>query len=127
MPREMTATRQPDNWYIGTGRTAKPVPAVNPYAVIALAAALLGLFPVAIVFGLIAFSYPGGRRPATAALLLGLLEVGAVVAVVMAGGTLIDRFTTETSGTASTSSVVVPPIVLTPAPTAIPKPPVPHR
>ncbi|MBF6347770.1 hypothetical protein IU448_01920 [Nocardia flavorosea] len=55
-------------------------PAVNPYAVIALVAALVLLFPVAIVFGLIAFTRPRGRFMAFAAFLLGALEAVLLVA-----------------------------------------------
>lgn len=40
------------------GKTVDPV---NPYAVIALVASLLGLIPVAIVFGILAFWRPAGR------------------------------------------------------------------
>ena len=64
-------------------------PIVNPYAIVALVAALLGLFPVAIVFGLIAFSHPRGRVMAMSALMLGLAEVLILaVALVLSGITL---------------------------------------
>lgn len=56
-------------------------PPVNPYAVIALVAALLVVFPVAIVFGFIAFSRRGGRIIAFWALLLGIMEVGTLLAL----------------------------------------------
>lgn len=62
-------------------RTERPV--VNPYAVIALVAALLLLFPVALVFGLIAFAHPRGRLMAVAALLLGAAEVALLAALVI--------------------------------------------
>ncbi|RZL83048.1 MAG: DUF4190 domain-containing protein [Rhodococcus sp. (in: high G+C Gram-positive bacteria)] len=55
---------------------------INPYAVIALVAALLGLFPVAIVFGILAFGRATGRGIATAALVIGVIEalvIGGVV------------------------------------------------
>ncbi|MGI5218619.1 hypothetical protein [Nocardia sp. CA-290969] len=58
-------------------------PVVNPYAVVALVAALVLLFPVAIVFGLIAFSHPRGRFMAFTAFLLGALEAAALVAFVV--------------------------------------------
>jgi hypothetical protein len=57
---------------------------VNPYAVVALVAGLLGLFPVAIVFGMLAFTHRGGRGLAVSALVLGALEiVGLVTAVLL--------------------------------------------
>lgn len=62
-------------------RTERPV--VNPYAVIALVAALLLLFPVAIVFGFIAFAHPRGRLMAVTALLLGAAEVALLAAFVI--------------------------------------------
>jgi hypothetical protein len=102
-----------------------PAPAVvNPYAVIALVAALLGLFPVAIVFGLIAFSHPGGRGKAVFALLLGLLEVAAIAGVVLTGHRAIDKIdsvlrsarTTTESATVTTTAVV--PSAPVPAPAA---------
>lgn len=66
-------------------------PIVNPYAIVALVAALLGLFPVAIVFGFIAFSHPRGKTMAVSALLLGVLEaVGIAGYVVLSGGNLPD-------------------------------------
>lgn len=55
-------------------------PVVNPYAVVALVAALVLLFPVAIVFGLIAFTHPRGRFMAFAAFVLGVLEAVLLVA-----------------------------------------------
>lgn len=70
-----------------TGRLRVEVPPiVNPYAIVALVAALLGLFPVAVVFGLISFSHPRGRMMAMSALLLGLAEAVAVAAVVLVLG-----------------------------------------
>ncbi|MFC9894900.1 hypothetical protein ACFVMC_14535 [Nocardia sp. NPDC127579] len=74
-------------------------PIVNPYAIVALVAALLALFPVAIVFGLIAYSHPKGKSMATLALVLGVAEAGAVAALVlMSGNTLQDLVNkTETS------------------------------
>ena len=58
-------------------------PVVNPYAVVALVAALVLLFPVALVFGLVAFTYPRGRFMAFAAFLLGALEAALLVAFVV--------------------------------------------
>ncbi|MGW1737438.1 hypothetical protein ACWCPQ_01360 [Nocardia sp. NPDC001965] len=58
-------------------------PVVNPYAIVALVAALILIFPVAIVFGLIAFGHPRGRFMACTALLLGLLEVALLVVLVL--------------------------------------------
>jgi hypothetical protein len=56
---------------------------INPYAVVALVAALLGVFPVAIVFGLLAFSHRGGRGLAVSALVLGVLEIVALIGVLV--------------------------------------------
>ncbi|WP_459546207.1 hypothetical protein [Nocardia sp. X0981] len=64
-------------------RTERERPIVNPYAVIALVAALLLLFPVALVFGFIAFAHPRGRLMAVAALLLGAAEVTLLAAFVI--------------------------------------------
>ncbi|WP_328394898.1 DUF4190 domain-containing protein [Nocardia sp. NBC_00416] len=58
-------------------------PVVNPYSIVALVAALILLFPVAIVFGLIAFGHPRGRFMAFAALVLGVLEVALLAAFVL--------------------------------------------
>ncbi|GGK98368.1 hypothetical protein [Nocardia jinanensis] len=58
-------------------------PVVNPYAIVALVAALILIFPVAIVFGLIAFGHPRGRFMACTALLLGVLEVALLAALVL--------------------------------------------
>lgn len=69
----------------------EPRPIVNPYAVVALVAALLLLFPVALVFGLIAFSHPKGRVMALFALLLGLAEAAAVVALVVLPGDVVSE------------------------------------
>ena len=70
-----------------TGRLRVEVPPiVNPYAIVALVAALLGLFPVAVVFGLISFSHPRGRMMGMSALLLGLVEAVVATAVVLALG-----------------------------------------
>ncbi|MGF6886018.1 uncharacterized membrane protein HdeD (DUF308 family) [Nocardia sp. GAS34] len=55
---------------------------LNPYATIALVSGLLGLFWVAIIYGLLAFRRPGGRGQARAGLICGLLElVGVAVAL----------------------------------------------
>lgn len=65
----------------------KTVDPINPYAVIALVAALLGLFPVAIVFGILAFWRPAGRGLAIAGLALGAIEAIAVATIVYGFGT----------------------------------------
>ncbi|MET7772157.1 hypothetical protein [Nocardia sp. NPDC005366] len=66
------------------GRDFRPI--VNPYAVVALVAALLALFPIAIIFGLIAFSHPKGKGMASLALLLGAAEVAAIAGFIVLGG-----------------------------------------
>lgn len=68
----------PDDSPFDTGR-----PVVNPYAVVALVAALVLLFPIALVFGLIAFTHPRGRLMAFAAFLLGAVEAALLVAFVV--------------------------------------------
>ncbi|WP_280401640.1 hypothetical protein [Nocardia carnea] len=75
-------TEPEDNDYAEEPLYEPARPVVNPYAVVALVAALVLLFPVAIVFGLIAFTHPRGRFMAFTAFLLGVLEVAAVVAFV---------------------------------------------
>lgn len=65
----------------GQGGRRADQPRVNPYAMVALAAALVLLFPIAIVFGLLSFGHPRGRGMALFALLLGIAEVAAVAAV----------------------------------------------
>ncbi|WP_156370913.1 hypothetical protein [Nocardia arizonensis] len=94
------------------------LPIVNPYAIVALVAALLLLFPVALVFGLIAFGYPKGRGMATFALLLGAVEAAAVVAfIVLNGSSLTDSLPrTDQSVAAQT----VAPATAAPATTAAP-------
>lgn len=59
---------------------------INPYAVISLVSGLLGLFPVAIVFGILAFWRPAGRRLAIGGLAVGLLELAAVLVVILGIG-----------------------------------------
>lgn len=66
------------------GNTIDPI---NPYAVIALVAALLGLFPVAIVFGILAFRRPAGRGLAIAGLVIGAIEALVVATAVYGFGT----------------------------------------
>ncbi|OZE88842.1 hypothetical protein CH298_16590 [Rhodococcoides fascians] len=69
----------------GDNRATEPV---NPYAVISLVAALLGLFPVAIVFGILAFWRPAGRGIAVAGLAIGVIELLVVATVVYGFGSL---------------------------------------
>lgn len=73
----------------GGDRDRRPV--VNPYAIVALAAALLLMFPVAVVFGLLAFGHPRGKLMATTAVLLGVVEVAAVVALIVLPGAPISE------------------------------------
>ncbi|MBF6435005.1 hypothetical protein [Nocardia cyriacigeorgica] len=77
---------------------------VNPYAVIALVAALLLLIPVAIVFGLIAFSHPRGRVMALFALLLGLAEAAVIAALLVLPGDLLSDVVSRTEDLASTQT-----------------------
>ncbi|WP_278262171.1 hypothetical protein [Nocardia sp. AG03] len=68
----------------GHGGRQADLPRVNPYAMVALAAALVLLFPIAIVFGLLSFGHPRGRGIAVLALLLGTAEVAAAATVGLA-------------------------------------------
>jgi hypothetical protein len=77
---------------------------VNPYAVIALVAALLLLMPVAIVFGLIAFSHPRGRVMALFAVLMGLAEAAIIAALIVAPGDLLSDVVSRTEELASTQT-----------------------
>ncbi|MFD6159735.1 DUF4190 domain-containing protein [Nocardia sp. NPDC060256] len=113
-----------------TGRLRVEIPPiVNPYAIVALVAALVGLFPVAIVFGFIAFSHPRGRVMAMFALLIGVAEVTALAGVVVVSGNMLpDSLTRANKPAASvtapatvaqlpqpTVSAVPPPVVTTTA------------
>ncbi|WP_431970270.1 hypothetical protein [Nocardia sp. bgisy134] len=103
-------------------------PIVNPYAVVALVAALLALFPVAIVFGFIAFSHPRGRVMACFALLLGAAEVAAVAGFfVLSGNMLPDTMSRATQATTTTTAQVttVATVATTSASTAVAPPPPP--
>jgi hypothetical protein len=91
---------------------------INPYAVIALVAALLGLFPVAIVFGILAFWRPTGRAIATAALILGILEALAAGSILYSAGSSLSEAVTDSAQATTYSSAQALP--LTPAPTIPP-------
>ncbi|MBF6062980.1 DUF4190 domain-containing protein [Nocardia terpenica] len=109
-----------------TGRLRVEVPPiVNPYAIVALVAALLGLFPVAIVFGFISFTHPRGRGMALSALMLGVAEVVVLAgALVLSGATLPHMtFRTQAAPTETAATIVS---VTPPQPTAtttVPTPP----
>lgn len=94
-------------------------PIVNPYAIVALVAALLGLFPVAIVFGFIAFSHPRGKTMAVCALLLGVIEVVAIAGYVVLSGSNFSDALSGMNRTPVVSSVALPSTI---AQTAIPQP-----
>lgn len=144
--------RSQDNWVNGSwdeefevepqpgtrpGRAARrrADPPVNPYAIVALVAAALCLFPVALLFGLAALSRRGGRFITALAILLGLLEVGALTAAIMMAGHTFSGFTVNvtrsgvsaavaTSHAAEPSSAAVS-TPASPAPAAQPDKPVP--
>ncbi|MFF0543636.1 hypothetical protein ACWEVD_30710 [Nocardia thailandica] len=65
-------------------------PRVNPFAMVALAAALVALFPIAIVFALLSFGHPKGRGSAVLALLLGIAEAAAVAVAVLSFTDVLD-------------------------------------
>ncbi|WP_067884691.1 hypothetical protein [Nocardia vaccinii] len=97
-------------------------PIVNPYSIVALVAALLVLFPVAIVFGLISFTHPRGRMMALFALLLGAAEATALVGLLALSGVTLPhspfRFqadSTPVTQTATTPATAgdVPPLQVT--------------
>ncbi|MDF3312338.1 DUF4190 domain-containing protein [Rhodococcus sp. T2V] len=99
---------------------------INPYAVIALVAALLGLFPVAIVFGILAFWRPAGLAIAVAALILGILEALAAGTILYSAGTSLSDAVTNSSPATSyslpsaqaqdlTPASAVPPALVPPA------------
>ncbi|MGW0177849.1 hypothetical protein [Nocardia sp. NPDC003345] len=108
-------------------------PVVNPYAIVALVAALLLLFPVAIVFGLIAFGHPRGRLMAFFALLLGLAEVALLAALIFTPGQNVADVWSRLGGsgdeTIETSAAPAPsaetPVTETPPPAATSTPPAP--
>ncbi|WP_316574718.1 MULTISPECIES: hypothetical protein [Nocardia] len=98
----------PEDGGAGAGRADQP--RVNPYAMIALAAALVLLFPIAIVFGLLSFGHPRGRGMAVFALLLGITEVAALatVGLVLFGGLDLDVPTLAQETTVTSVSTTVP-------------------
>lgn len=134
--RRPPADPDEDRWEPGRRRTGRlrveVPPIVNPYAIVALVAALLGLFPVAIVFGFISFTHPRGRGIALSALMLGVAEVVALAGALVLSGTTLPHMTfrtqaapTETAATIvsvaspqPTTTVPTPPATTTPASTA---------
>ncbi|WP_410877181.1 hypothetical protein [Nocardia sp. A7] len=84
-------------------------PRVNPYAMVALAAALVVLFPIAIVFGLLSFGHPRGRGIAVLALLLGISEaaVAATIGLAVFGGLEVSIPTLAQSATSTPMPVTV--------------------
>ncbi|MBF6176430.1 DUF4190 domain-containing protein [Nocardia blacklockiae] len=101
-----------------TGRLRVEVPPiVNPYSIIALIAALLGLFPVALVFGLISFGHPRGRAMAMFALLIGILEVVALAGALVLTGVTLPRTSLGSEPTPTAATTVV---TVTAAPTTAP-------
>ncbi|WP_433665032.1 hypothetical protein ACQPW1_24270 [Nocardia sp. CA-128927] len=102
-----------------TGRLRVEIPPiVNPYAIVALVAALIGLFPVAIVFGFIAFSHPRGRVMAMFALLIGVAEVTALAGLVVVSGNMLPDSLTRTDKTAAASASAPATVNQLPQPTA---------
>ncbi|WP_280255504.1 hypothetical protein [Nocardia wallacei] len=103
-----------------TGRLRVEVPPiVNPYSIIALIAALLGLFPVALVFGLISFGHPRGRAMAMFALLIGMLEVVVLAGVLVLTGVTVPRTVLRSHPTPASATTVV---TVTAAPASAPPP-----
>lgn len=114
-PQAWPEERDPEDPFVADSR-----PIVNPYAVIALVAALLALFPVAIVFGLIAFGHPRGRAMATFAVLLGITEAAAVAAVVvLTGSSLTDTLADLDDAAVQTTTITADQTTVAQAPTAV--------
>jgi hypothetical protein len=98
------------------------IPPINAYAVISLVAALVGLFPVAIVFAILAFWRPGGRGVAIAGLIIGLLELAAVLAIVSGVGNALQDDPIDFTS-AATTTLSAP--TTAPDPTTTPDAPLP--
>jgi hypothetical protein len=97
-----------------TGRLRVEIPPIiNPYAIVALVAALLGLFPVAIVFGFIAFSHPRGKAMAVFALLLGVAELTALAGFVVLSGTNWTDSVSRANKVTEVTTVAAPTVVPT--------------
>ncbi|WP_433733824.1 DUF4190 domain-containing protein [Nocardia sp. CA-129566] len=119
-PTERWPETEPPNRSRRAGRLRVEVPPiVNPYAIVALVAALLGLFPVAIVFGFIAFSHPRGKTMAVCALLLGVVEVVGIAGYVVLSGSNFSDALAGVNRTPTVSSVALPSTI---AQTAVPQP-----
>lgn len=100
---------------------APPLVPINAYAVISLVAALLGLFPVAIVFGVLAFTRPAGRGIAIAGLLIGILELAALLlAFFGVASAFTDDSDSNTTVTSSDYEPSVPTVETTSTTTAVP-------
>lgn len=82
----------------------RPLDPINPYAVIALVAALLGLFPIAIVFGILAFTRPAGRGIAIAGLVVGVIELAAVLFVIFGAAAAFTDNSSDGTGSSPSSS-----------------------
>ena len=78
---------------------------INPYAVIALVAALVGLFPVAIVFGILAFGRPTGRGIAIAALVIGVIEALVIGVVAYSASTSLHLSGTSPNESSSVHNI----------------------
>ncbi|RMI34041.1 hypothetical protein [Nocardia stercoris] len=107
-----------------SGAAERPV--VNPYAIVALAAALLFLVPVAIVFGLLAFSHPKGKAMAVVSVLLGIVEAAVLAGVLtIMGAKLPHDLSSNATGTVAvtTTATTAAPVPTTVAPTTPAAPP----
>ncbi|MBU3059989.1 hypothetical protein KO481_00375 [Nocardia sp. NEAU-G5] len=89
-----------------SGRVRVEVPPiVNPYSIVALVGALLGLFPVAIVFGLISFGHPRGRIMALFAMMMGVAEVMVVGGLLVMSGFTVPHNPFHTQAASDTTTV----------------------
>ncbi|WP_019932105.1 hypothetical protein [Nocardia sp. BMG111209] len=111
-PAAPPADPEEEDWDVPSRRRAGRLrvevpPIVNPYAIVALVAALIGAFPVAIVFAFVSFSYPRGRFMAACALLIGMLEVTVVAGIAMLAGVTVPHLSLHRNAD-STSSLSQP-------------------
>lgn len=96
------STNDPETTVLTKTAAAPPPDPINVYAVISLVAALLGLFPVAIVFGILAFTRPAGRGVAIAGLVLGILELVALLLVFFG---IANAFTDDSDSSSAAQTV----------------------
>lgn len=110
MQSARTTAPTADYYYDDDDDPREPLPIVNPYAIIALVAALVALFPIAIVFSLISFTFPRGRGMGWSALILGCLQLGALLTVVVIGSQAFDEALSSSSGSSARLTAYTTPL-----------------